>query len=826
MKRIMSFFVLVCFVIGITVIQSCKKDPVPPSLTTTAVTNITINSATSGGNITNDGGAGITARGICWGLNTNPSLTDSYTSDDKGAGSFVSNLTDLTPNTVYHIRAYATNKAGTAYGTDVTFTTTAILVPTLTTTDASLITLTSAVSGGNITSDGNAAITARGVCWSTSLNPTVDNSKTSDQTGTGSFISTLTGLTSGTLYHIRAYATNSVGTAYGNDVTFTTTAASVPSLTTNAITSPTLTSAVSGGNVTSENGSAVTARGICWSTSVNPTIANSKVANGAGLGTYSCNLTGLTPATTYYVRAYATNGIGTGYGNEISFTTGQIVPPTLTTTIATDITYTTATSGGNVAADGGAPVTAKGICYSLTPNPTILSQLTSVGTGLGIFTSNLTGLTAGTKYYYRAYAINSAGPGYGNELSFTTTAYTVATLTTSTVTSISYTTAVSGGNITANGGAAVTSRGICWALTADPTTDNFKAVAGTAGSGTFTVNLTGLTPGTNYHVRAYAINSAGTAYGNDQPFTTNPLVAPAVSTASVTAVTLTSATSGGNVTSAGGGTVTRGVCWSTSTTPTVALTTKTTDGSGTGTFTSSITGLTPGTTYYVRAYADNGAFVTYGSEFTFNTRIADGDGITYSVIKIGSQMWMGENLKTTSYSNNGTPVAIGTTATPTTDISAEPTPKYQWVYEGNESYAAVYGRLYTWYAATDARNICPTGWSVPTDDQWEALKTTLLGELVAGGKLKETGTAHWLAPNTGATNEVGFTAVPGGYRLPTVTTPGDPFFVSMGERSYFWSSTPGIGTLSWGQGASNVDAIFLRNGYTKTDGVSVRCIKN
>ena len=224
--------------------------------------------------------------------------------------------------------------------------------------------MTTATSGGNVTADGGGAITARGVCWAATANPTITNPKTTDATGPGSFISNLSGLTPGTTYYVRAYATNSAGTAYGTDLTFTTSPIVVPTLTTTAVTAITLTTATSGGNITSNGGGTVTASGICWSTTTNPTITSSKTTDGTATGTFTGNLTGLTPGTTYYVRAYATNSAGTAYGNEVSFTTSQIVVPTLTTVAVSAISYTTATSGGNVAADGGATVTAKGVCWA------------------------------------------------------------------------------------------------------------------------------------------------------------------------------------------------------------------------------------------------------------------------------------------------------------------------------------------------------------------------------------------------------------------------------------------------------------------------------
>jgi hypothetical protein len=198
------------------------------------------------------------------------------------------------------------------------------VLPTVTGTDAiSNISYTTANSGGTITNDGGAAVTARGVCWSTSSNPTaVLSTKTIDGSGIGSFTSSITGLAAGTTYYVRAYATNSMGTAYGNQVVFTTTAFTLATLTTTAISATTNTTASSGGSISLDGGAAVTARGVCWSTSSNPTaVLSTKTIDGSGIGSFTSSITGLLAATTYYVRAYATNSVGTAYGNQGVFTT-------------------------------------------------------------------------------------------------------------------------------------------------------------------------------------------------------------------------------------------------------------------------------------------------------------------------------------------------------------------------------------------------------------------------------------------------------------------------------------------------------------------------
>ena len=176
-------------------------------------------------------------------------------------------------------------------------------------------------------------------------------------------------------------------------------------------------------DVTYDGGSPITARGVCWSTSAAPIVSGSHTTDGSGIGAFTSYLTGLAAGTTYYVRAYATNSVGTSYGNQVTFTTTSATGSlaTLTTTSVTSITSITSTSGGNISSDGGSPITARGVCWSTSAVPIVSGSHTTDGTGIGAFTSYLTGLVAGTTYYVRAYATNSAGTSYGNQVSFTTT---------------------------------------------------------------------------------------------------------------------------------------------------------------------------------------------------------------------------------------------------------------------------------------------------------------------------------------------------------------------------------------------------------------------
>ncbi len=174
--------------------------------------------------------------------------------------------------------------------------------------------------------------------------------------------------------------------------------------------------------ITNDGGDSIIDKGICWSTNQNPTLGDNKATNGKGSESVTSVISGLTPATTYYLRAYAINSSGTGYSSQHIVNTLALTPA-LTTWAVSDVTDCKATGGGNIASDGGAPVTARGVCWSTAQNPTLSDLKTEDGTGTGTFTSNITGLISNTTYYLRAYATNSSGTSYGNQVSFTTSSF-------------------------------------------------------------------------------------------------------------------------------------------------------------------------------------------------------------------------------------------------------------------------------------------------------------------------------------------------------------------------------------------------------------------
>lgn len=308
--------------------------PVIPTVTTAAATSITATTANSGGNVTADGGGVVTRRGLIYSTGT---ITDTNSTSGGGkiiagtggTGVYTISLTGLSAAFTYHIRAFAVNTAGVAYGSDLTFTTLPLL-PTVLTTAATGITASSANSGGNVTNDGGATVTRRGLIYSTSVitdtNSISGGGKIIDgSTGTGVFVSSVTGLLPATLYHIRAFAVNSQGASYGSDLSFTTSAA-LATITTSAATSVNIATATSGGNITADGGATVTRRGLIYSTAViidtNSTTGGGKIINGSGgTGAYSSSLTGLSSGTPYHIRAFAVNAAGVSYGSDLTFTT-------------------------------------------------------------------------------------------------------------------------------------------------------------------------------------------------------------------------------------------------------------------------------------------------------------------------------------------------------------------------------------------------------------------------------------------------------------------------------------------------------------------------
>lgn len=294
---------------------------------------------------------------------------------------------------------------------------------------------------------------------------------------------------------------------------------------------------------------------------------------------------------------------------------------------------------------------------------------------------------------------------------------------------------------------------------------------------------------------------------------------PVLTTTAYSNVLLSTAKLSGNITSDGGTFVTkRGFCWSSSAqNPTIQNDTIV-SGNGAGFYSGAIKGLKGQTTYYVRSFATNSNGTGYGSILsmpTLDTTIADLENNHYRIIQIGTQVWMAENLKTTKY-RNGENV---TNVTASSGWNQAKTGAYC-NYDNNANNAAIYGRLYNFYAIADSRNIAPVGWHVPSNTEWDLMINLIGGKTVAGGKLKETGSAHWQSPNMGATNETGFTALPGGCR------DDQGVFTGINEGGTWWMSTTSGTYLAWFCQMNKDDATFFSIAWLNGFGFSVRCLRD
>ena len=774
------------------------------TVTTAAPTDITATSATCGGIVTVNAGGSVAERGICWSASPHPTTGDSHINSGSGTGNFTCDVSGLTTNTTYYVRAYVINNGNTAYGDEVTFTTFTCGVDNLTDYDGNTY---------NTVQIGNQ-------CWmrenlrttqfADGRNIPLYNSS-SPYSGCRSLVgNSLDASVYGYLYNFLAMVDHEICPPGWH----------VPNISEwvqliNYV--KTKSQYICGES--NNNIAKAMASQTGWNSSTNScAVGNTPSTNNAtlfsafpagynGIATGEISLFG---SITEYTNEEEEDddddvlqywSVGWNYDTSVtlSYICGYNVfasvrcirdvscsisgmdetsnLPTVTTSAMSGITDNSATCGGNVTSDGGASVTARGVCWSTSQNPTVSDSHTTDGSGTGNFTSNITGLTAGTTYYVRAYATNSVGTAYGTQGIFMTSA-DIPSVTTLSVSNETATTAISGGIITSDGGASITARGVCWSTSQNPTVSSNHTTDG-SGAGSFTSNITGLTANTTYYVRAYATNSAGTAYGNEVNFTT----------------------------------------------------------------------------------AD-GSTLQGGQPCPGTPTVTDHEGNVYNTVQIGNQCWMRDNLRTTTSPSTGTYLipAVSTDYTYTGKQAL-------WYNNDPATYASMnYGLLYNWNAAVDTfntaygelsvntsiynavsvtftshrRGICPAGWHLPSNAEWTAMTdyVSSQSERVCGGNTvyiakaladsvgwnSYSGTCN-VGNDQSANNATGFSAVPAGLHRSS-------WFSNAGDDAYFWSSSQ-YENMTWNTTAS----AYLRHMYgyyayvgryydIKADGYSVRCLRD
>ncbi|NCC24573.1 MAG: hypothetical protein EOM25_05130 [Deltaproteobacteria bacterium] len=396
-----------------------------PEVTTQDVSDITATTASGHGDIISLGTPDPTSHGVCWSTTIYPSTEDFCTDNGptSSTGVFTANITGLSSGTTYYLRAYVANTAGTGYGRQVRFTTEDVL-PTVITLPVTDIAGTSVTGWGEIKDLGAPHPTAHGLCWNTTGTPGIEDDcqDLGPADATGVFTTNISGLSTGETYYVRAFASSGFGTSYGREISFVT---GGPTVSTGNATHISATTAKGHGEITILGLSNATAHGMCWATDPDPGVWRNCANNGpsTNTGPFTVDMVGLIPGTTYYAQAYATNSAGTNYGQRISFTTNSSLgAPVITTLNATQISAATAMGHGSIISPGASDVTAHGVCWATTPNPGVAGYCNNKGSAAnpGDFIADIIELTPDTTYYVQAFASNTEGTNYGNQVEFTT----------------------------------------------------------------------------------------------------------------------------------------------------------------------------------------------------------------------------------------------------------------------------------------------------------------------------------------------------------------------------------------------------------------------
>lgn len=617
--------------------------------------------------------------------------------------------------------------------------------------------------------------------------------------------------------------------------------AKIPEVTTVKPTDITVSTAATGGNLVSDGGADITEHGICIATTPQPVWNRIKVSGAPKSGAFSVNPADLEPNTTYYVRAYATNRAGTGYGRDEMFTTKKPgdpgdgeASPEITTGQISDITTTTAKAEGTVVKRGTPPLTEYGFCYSVSVNPTVGGDKLIVSEAVSAdntpFSGQLINLTPYTRYYVRAYAKNDKGTVYGTQTEFTTesVAPVVATVAGEALTGTSTTV---GGNISETGAPHYFERGVCYSLQDAPAIDGgaTRVVVPhneNAGQGAFSAQLTGLTPGTVYYARAYAkykTDKEYTVYGETTSFRTKnnnarlhivsidplpiePITLPYVPGTDEYCFTFTFPAPPAGV---------RFECnfsgdYEDPNASSVWL-------KGGGTNNNIPLGAT---TSVLKVTAEDGVTsLTYTFTYIVGEIVKDVDNNTYGIYEIGGKKWMNQNLKTTRY-NDGAAIPKITDAAQWSQAAGG---AYCWynnvdaVYTGDAAYCRpanettyqeeknTLGALYN-YETVKTNKLCPAGWHIPSTAEWDALIASLGGEYAAGQKMRDS---------------FGFNALPGGWRN------NDGSFESAGTTGYgYWWTSASTDAIAYALALRFSNNQFVQGGGSYKEGASVRCVKD
>jgi|GEM_PF-3160357 len=502
---------------------SCLKEPyrAPIYVNTREANEIKATSVKLHADVQSPDAGEITDRGFYWTPNDSAAtVLKNKISLGPGSGEFTYMLKNLQAKKVYSFFSYAISDRNNGQGNVKAFSTLEFRVATMSTDTVKNIGITNALMGGEITYDGGKVVTDRGICFSLNKAPTIKDVKISVGIGEGKFAIVASQLKENMLYYVRSFAVNSIGIAYGNERNFTTLDYRLVKLKTNPASDVGMFLATLHGEVFDDGGGQIFERGFLMGLSPNPSLSDMKFASSQNVvGPMKTVVTELIENTTYYYRSFAKNEKGYSLGNIQSFTMLDIKFPEIVTLPVTNVSFTLANYEAEVKYDGGVPILERGFCFSTQPNPTLQDNKYLVSGELGVFKLVMTELQPGTLYYVRSFAKNRKGLQYGNQVSFTTVAYTPPTVITQDVGQVTTRSAQANGQVSDEGNTPVTERGFCFGQNRNPSINDRKVDLG-AGLGGFSYNFSGLSEGTTYYVRAYAINKKGIFYGEEKSFRT------------------------------------------------------------------------------------------------------------------------------------------------------------------------------------------------------------------------------------------------------------------------------------------------------------------
>ena len=588
-----------------------------PELASIVVHSVTSTSATFSSVVKNHGGETVSEVGFYYSIEeimdieTATKVSQPYSQDAFGV-----EVNDLVADTKYYVMSYAKNSAGESYSSVETFYTSSSF-PSVRTIGYSEITSESVVLLGAVDSSNGKDITERGFVWTSGNGtPTVDSYKLKVEGTTGEYTGTLTGLEPNEEYSFCAYAKNSHGIAYGDKFSFVTDM-SLPSLSATKVIDIKTTTALFTATVTDNGGAAISEVGFYYSIYPEVDVLSAqKISQQYTDNNFSLEATGLDVGTDYYVKAFAVNAAGEVYNDVVSFKTASM-PPLVTTVGYSNVFTTSVDISGKVEDDYKDPVIERGFLWINGESLQVVSSnKLQVDGNVGSYAATLDGLDPNQIYAFCAYATNSQGTSYGEVLSFKTEVALpeLGNIACTNVTSSSVTVSAT---VVYNGGETISKVGFLYGTSQDLDPLSSSIVSESYSGNLFTFNIKDLYRAKKYYIRPFAINSAGTAYGDVFSFTTLPEL-PVVETSDVTGITDKSAVSGGIILDDGGvEIISKGLVWSKRSNPTVDVQTKTDEGGGNSAFISNMSDLLSGITYYVRAYATNSRGTSYGEEKKF-----------------------------------------------------------------------------------------------------------------------------------------------------------------------------------------------------------------